>query len=267
MLTTLPRPRSAMPGSTQCSRFIPPIRLIEMIFCQNAGSVLRNGLNMSPPAVFTKMSTGPAAATAFFPAAYSGMSMLGSPFRSNTTTFVPSALKRSTMAAPMPAAPPVTMAVFPLRPRISLLLEDHCSRLELDLSGRVEQVRDEDHAHRRIVPAHEPFPDAAELGPRREVGRLVAAVGRHAADMLRAAARFGEHRKRVLERLLELLRDLFRMKPLRGIPSDLTGDEHQPPGRRFDAVRVADRRRPARRMQRLHSPIPGGSGAESHPAP
>ena len=68
MFTTLPPPRSTMPGSTQCSRFIAPIRLMEMIFCQNAGSVLRNGLNMSQPALLTRMSTGPASATAFFTA-------------------------------------------------------------------------------------------------------------------------------------------------------------------------------------------------------
>ena len=68
MFTTLPRPRSAMPGSTQCSKFIAPIRLIEMIFCQNAGSVLRNGRNVSQPALFTRMSTGPASSTAFFTA-------------------------------------------------------------------------------------------------------------------------------------------------------------------------------------------------------
>ncbi|MNC93973.1 hypothetical protein D3C83_107180 [compost metagenome] len=46
------------------------------------------------------------------------MSTLGEPFRSKTTTFVPSDLKRSTIAAPMPAAPPVTIAVLPFKPRI-----------------------------------------------------------------------------------------------------------------------------------------------------
>ena len=58
-----------MPGSTQWSRFIAPTRLIEMIFCQNAGSVFRKGLNMSQPALLTRMSTGPALSTAFFTAA------------------------------------------------------------------------------------------------------------------------------------------------------------------------------------------------------
>src|SRR3954469_9033670 len=46
------------------------------------------------------------------------MSTAGSPARSSTTTRVPSALKRSTIAAPMPAAPPVTRAVLPFNPRI-----------------------------------------------------------------------------------------------------------------------------------------------------
>src|SRR5687768_9923468 len=98
-------------------------------------------------------------------------------FKSKTTTLAPSSLNRATTAAPMPAAPPVTMAVFPFKPRISLLLWNDGGRLELDLTGRVEQVRYEDHAHRRIVPAHEALPDGAEAAPRGEVGRLVATVG------------------------------------------------------------------------------------------
>src|SRR5213075_1309755 len=44
------------------------------------------------------------------------MSTLGSLLRSNTITRAPSALKRWTIAAPMPAAPPVTMVVLPSSP-------------------------------------------------------------------------------------------------------------------------------------------------------
>src|SRR6188768_4552943 len=120
------------------------------------------------------------------------MSSAGLAFRSKISTRVPSSRKRSAIAAPIPAAPPVTMAVLPFNPR--MLISPSISRgyysgcLQLDLAGRVEQVRHEDHAHRRVVAAHQPAPDAAELGARGEVGRLVAAVGGHAADMLRAAA-------------------------------------------------------------------------------
>src|SRR6185503_5144063 len=192
------------------------------------------------------------------------MSTAGSPFRSNTMTRVPSALNRSTTAAPMPAAPPVTIAVLPFRPRISCLPWNYGRRLELDLTGRVEQVRHEDHAHRRIVPAHEALPDAAEAAPRGEVRRLVAAIGGHAADVLGPAAGFGEHRDDVLQRLLELGGQLFGFEALLCIPSDLSGDEHQRSGCR-DAVRVPERRLPALRQQNLHSTC-GGSGSSSQPA-
>src|SRR5579885_575719 len=139
------------------------------------------------------------------------MSTGGLECRSNTTTFVPSSSKRFTMAAPMPAAPPVTMAVLPFKPRIArscaLLGRDDGGGLELDLTGRVEEVRDEDHAHRRVVAAHEPLPDRPQLGARRQVGRLVAAVRSHAADVLRPAARLGEDGKDVLQSLFKLGND------------------------------------------------------------
>src|SRR5689334_22978577 len=100
------------------------------------------------------------------------MSSAGLALRSKISTRVPSSRKRCAIAAPMPAAPPVTMAVLPFSPRISrspsLSCRDDGSRLQLDLAGGVEQVRDEDHAHRRIVASHQPAPDAAELGARDE---------------------------------------------------------------------------------------------------
>src|SRR6185503_6243412 len=179
------------------------------------------------------------------------MSIFFSPFRSKTTTLVPSAFSRSTIAAPIPAAPPVTIAVLPFKPRISILLWNDRGRLELDLTRRVEEVRYENHAHRRIVIAHEAPPDPAELGPRREVGLLVAAIGREAADVLRPAARFGEHGEDIFKGLLKLSGNVFRLEALLGIPADLAGDEHQAPGG-GDAVGIADRRFPAARQQDAH---------------
>src|SRR5436190_22906618 len=111
------------------------------------------------------------------------MSSAGLALRSKISTRVPSSRKRCTIAAPMPAAPPVTMAVLPFNPRMlispSISRGYYGGRLELDLTGRVEQVRHENHAHRRVVPAHDAAPDAAELGARGEIRRLVAAIGGH----------------------------------------------------------------------------------------
>src|SRR5512134_3134848 len=180
-------------------------------------------------------------------------------------TRVPSSLRRATTAAPMPAAPPVTMAVFPFKPRISVLLRNDGGRLELDLTGCVEEVGDEDHAHRRIVAPHQAAPDTAELGARGEVCRLVAAVGGDAADVLALAAGLGQDRENVVQGALELLGEIFRLENLLLVPSHLAGDEDHRSARR-DAVRVADGRRPAPGLQDPHSLVRGGSGSSSQPA-
>src|SRR5512138_3350638 len=193
------------------------------------------------------------------------MSTLGSPFRSKTTTRVPSALNRSTIAAPMPAAPPGTMAELPLSGRILFLRWNYRRRFQLDLPGMVEEIRDEDHRHHRIVPAHQPAPDLAQLRPRRQIGRLVAAVGGEAADVLRPRAGLGEDGDDVLQRLLELRREALGLEHLLGVPADLAGDENQS-AIGFDSIRVADGRLPALRMQDSHSVILGGSGSSSQPA-
>src|ERR1051325_3169960 len=46
------------------------------------------------------------------------MSTGGRPLRSKTATSVPSARRRSTIAAPIPEAPPVTIALLPFSPRM-----------------------------------------------------------------------------------------------------------------------------------------------------
>src|SRR5688572_12861644 len=193
------------------------------------------------------------------------MSMAGSPLRSKTVTRVPSSLNRCTTAAPMPAAPPVTMAVFPLSPRISSLLGNHGGRFDLDLAWRIEQIGHEDHTHRGIVAPHEPLPDAAERAARAKVGRLVAAVRGHAADVFRARARLGEHRDDVLQSLFKLRCQIFGLEHLLRVPPDLACHENEAPAA-LDAVRVADRRLPARRKKHFHQRTPGGSGSSSQPA-
>src|SRR5574341_954688 len=192
------------------------------------------------------------------------MSTAGSPFRSKTITRVPSALKRSTTAAPMPAAPPVTIAVLPFSPRISSLLGNHGGRLELDLAGRMEQVGREDYAHHRIVAFYQLAPDAADLGASGEIGRLVAAVGGHAADVLGARASLRQDGEDVLQCLAELRRDVLGLEHLLRVPSDLASDEDDA-ARGLDAIGIADRRFPAARKEHLHSFVLGGSGSWSQP--
>src|SRR6185369_3421769 len=97
-----------------------------------------------------------------------------------------------------------------------------------------------------------PFPDRTELRARRHVRRLVAAVRRHAADVVRRAARFGQHGHNVDQRLLELDGDVLRLKFLLRVPTHLAGDENDPAGVDLDAVGVTDGRSPAFWKQCTH---------------
>ncbi len=69
--------------------------------------------------------------------------------------------------------------------------------------------------------------------------------------MLRVRAVLGEDRDDVAQRLRRLRDEIVRLEPLRGVPADLAGDEHERAAR-GDAVRVAPGWRPAGRFQNLH---------------
>src|SRR5437762_6424454 len=60
--------------------------------------------------------------------------------RSANATFAPSATNRRTVASPMPDAPPVTAAIFPLSRSMPRPLRAHC----LDVSSRVRALREPD---------------------------------------------------------------------------------------------------------------------------
>ena len=93
-----------------------------------------------------------------------------------------------------------------------------------------------------IVVAHQLPPHRAELLAHRQVAGLVAAVGRHAADVLGPAAGLRQHRQHVAQRLLELRRQFLALEDLLRVPAHLSGDEHDArAGGRDDAVGVADR--------------------------
>src|SRR6185295_2312413 len=121
-----------------------PYRLIAINRSHSLGSVLRNGLKMSKPALLTRMATGPSAvstaataastplrsvisqakACALPPDAPISFAIFCAPAssRSNTATRAPSAAKRRHVAEPIPPAPPVMMAVFPLNLVICIVL-------------------------------------------------------------------------------------------------------------------------------------------------
>src|SRR5262245_19275074 len=109
----------------------------------------------------------------------------------------------------------------------------------------VEQIGDEDHAHGGIVSAHQPSPDAAELGASCEISGLVDAIGGKPADMLGRAAGLGEDSEHVGERLLELQDQLLAVKALLLVPTDLAGDEYDASGGNLDPVGVSNGRLPA----------------------
>ena len=132
-----------------------------------------------------------------------------------------------------------------------LAFRNNGGRFQLDLGRCVEQIGDEDHAHRREMVADQRFPDAPEFAPAGEIGRLVDAERGHPTDMLRLAAGLRQDRQDVLERLLELRHELLALKFLIGVPADLAGDEYDAAGRHADAVGIADRRQPAGRKKHL----------------
>ena len=59
MFTIRPQPASIMSGSTAWIMWKTPCRFTLTMRCQSSNEILRNGLNPSTPAAFTKMLTGP----------------------------------------------------------------------------------------------------------------------------------------------------------------------------------------------------------------
>src|SRR5947209_2787136 len=103
------------------------------------------------------------------------MSTLGSLLRSNTITRAPSALKRWTIAAPMPAAPPVTTVVLPSSP----LMCARAALLPVRRKGGLLLFRVQEAQHRR------PFEDAVGATRARlvQVCRLRQHLARWHADI------------------------------------------------------------------------------------
>src|SRR3990172_8735040 len=127
------------------------------------------------------------------------MSTLFSPFRSKITTFVPSWRKRSTIAAPMPAAPPVTIAVFPLSPLMALQ-----SAVALSF-GHPRGIGILVPARGGLRHAREPFIDQAHV-----LAFLLGHLGGGGAHLLRRLAG-GDALEMFLRALLALQRELQRM--------------------------------------------------------
>jgi hypothetical protein len=68
---------------------------------------------------------------------------------------------------------------------------------QFDLAGAIEQISDENHAHRRIMAACVLAPDRSQLAARAKLRWLVAAVSSHAANVARFAACDGQNREYV----------------------------------------------------------------------
>src|SRR5208282_5100246 len=100
--------------------------------------------------------------------------------------------------------------------------------------------------------AHEAARAVTKRGAFGQIGRLVGAIGGHAADVLGRAAGLGEHGENVFESLLELGDKFVALEPLRRVPAHLACDEYDAPGRRLDPVGISDRRRPPGGKQNAH---------------
>src|SRR5215210_6192717 len=117
MLTTLPKPRSTMPGSTALATRRQPLRLISITRSQNCSSVSRKGRSSSQPALLTTISTWPSAfPSAWTPAATESPEVTSSstasarPPASDTADAVSSAVssRRSATAAARYQCDPLT---------------------------------------------------------------------------------------------------------------------------------------------------------------
>ena len=118
-------------------------------------------------------------------------------------------------------------------------------RFQFDLARSIEQVGDKNHAHGRVMRAHEVAPDATKLAPVGQIGGLVGAIGGQAANVLGSGAGFCEHGEDVFKSLLELGDEFVALKPLCRVPSHLARDEYDAAGRRLNAIGITDRRCPS----------------------
>src|SRR5664279_1614296 len=126
MLTMRPYLACCIPGSAAAVQLRTPPRLTAMTRAHCSGVVVGKKPNSSMPALLTRMSSVPVAATAACAAARSVTSsstawpltsaaIFSAPATSMspTQTSAPSAARRAAIAAPMPLAPPVTRAFLP----------------------------------------------------------------------------------------------------------------------------------------------------------
>ena len=121
--------------------------------------------------------------------------------------------------------------------------------LKFNLGRMIEQVGDKDHAHRREMLAHQSLPNRTELGSVGKIGRPIDAICGHSANMARRPASLSKNDENVLQRLLELRKQVFAMELLLLVPTDLTGDENHASGWDDDSVGVSDRGSPTLREQ------------------
>ena len=87
--------------------------------------------------------------------------------------------------------------------------------------------------------------------------------------MVRPTAGLRENRQDVFQGLLELRNKFFASESLFGVPPYLASNEHDATCRNADAIRIADWRKPAGRVQNLHwdpGHLPDGPQGVAHRA-
>src|SRR6478672_2988313 len=141
---------------------------------------------------------------------------------------------------------------------------NHRGRFDLQLRPILDQRRDLDGRHRRIMAAEHVTIHAAKRVRMLQIFALVDHVPRHAHDVLGSRARFGEHVDDILQRAVRLSDEFVGLELLLRVPADLAADDDQRAARR-DAVRVAFRRRPSGWLKYFHgSALAGGAGYDDN---
>ena len=96
--------------------------------------------------------------------------------------------------------------------------------LDLDQRLVLDEAGDDDHGHRREVPAHDAAVGLADLALAGEVLPLVGDVPGQAHDVLDVAAGGAHDRGDVGQRLLHLADEVAGLEHLVGVPADLAAD-------------------------------------------